>query len=228
MAGALAAGRAGPLVLMTHRHPARVLEIFPGAPVIHLLRDPRDVARSAIGMGWAGTVYHGLDTWLGTERAWDAVAPALAPGQALTLTYEALICAPEAALSRAAAHLGEAWDPAMLSYDRSTTYAAPDPALGEQWRRRLSPREIGLIEGRAGALLAARGYAPSGHPAVHPGRGERLRLWAADKAGVWRRRLADHGPVDPVLYAAARRLGLHALARRVRRRIDARIIATLK
>ncbi|MEM9735225.1 MAG: hypothetical protein AAF908_01295 [Pseudomonadota bacterium] len=69
-------------VLMLHRHLDRALQIFPGTPVVHMLRDPRDVARSCIGMGWAGDVYHGVDGWIDTERGWDRAAPLLgeAPG----------------------------------------------------------------------------------------------------------------------------------------------------
>jgi len=47
-------------VLMLHRRISRALALYPDLRVIHFLRDPRDVARSSIGMGWAGNVYYGL------------------------------------------------------------------------------------------------------------------------------------------------------------------------
>ena len=59
-------------VLVLHRHADKVLTLLPNAKVIHLLRDPRDVARSAIGMGWAGNVFHGASPSIATEDGWEA------------------------------------------------------------------------------------------------------------------------------------------------------------
>ena len=144
------------------------------------------------------------------------------------MRYEQLVGDPPAALSRAAAFLGERFEPAMLAYHRDNSYAAPDPALTAQWRRHLSGREIGLVEGRAGALLAARGYDPSGHPPIHPGRLARAGLWLDNRAGAWRTRIARFGLVDPVLFGLAKRLGLRQLQRRMQRRLDAKKTAQLK
>ena len=47
------------LALNVHRGFDRIHYLFPNAKYIHLIRDPRDVARSSIGMGWAGNVYYG-------------------------------------------------------------------------------------------------------------------------------------------------------------------------
>jgi hypothetical protein len=38
-----------------HRHFDRLLHLFPGARYVHLVRDPRDVARSWIDFGWEGS-----------------------------------------------------------------------------------------------------------------------------------------------------------------------------
>lgn len=53
-----------------HRHFDRLLYIFPDARFIHLIRDARDVARSCIGMGWAGNVYMGVERWIEAELLW--------------------------------------------------------------------------------------------------------------------------------------------------------------
>ncbi|MEJ1487439.1 MAG: sulfotransferase [Candidatus Sedimenticola sp. (ex Thyasira tokunagai)] len=42
------------LTMNVHRHFHRIPHLFPDARYIHLLRDPRDVARSCIGMEWDG------------------------------------------------------------------------------------------------------------------------------------------------------------------------------
>ena len=147
------------LTLNIHRNASRMHAIFPDAPVVHLLRDPRDVARSAVGMGWAGNSYHATHHWIDTERDWDkARIPA---GRVLTLVYEDLMQAPEDELDRMVAFLGDTYDPAMLEYYKNTTYDPPDPALCYQWRKRAGEKEVARLEAAFGDLMAARGYEPS-------------------------------------------------------------------
>ena len=50
--GQITRGSEGQISLNVHRNADRAIRIFPQARFIHLLRDPRDVALSAIGMGW--------------------------------------------------------------------------------------------------------------------------------------------------------------------------------
>jgi hypothetical protein len=57
----------GVLTINVHRNIGKVRALWPGCKIIHLLRDPRDVARSSIGMGWAGTLYHGVEHWIKSE-----------------------------------------------------------------------------------------------------------------------------------------------------------------
>ncbi|MFM7445824.1 MAG: sulfotransferase, partial [Tabrizicola sp.] len=75
-------------VLMVHRDLSHVLEVLPDVPVIHMVRDPRDVACSSIGMGWAGNSYYGLGHWLSTEDSWSDVAPRLSRDGLLEIRYE--------------------------------------------------------------------------------------------------------------------------------------------
>lgn len=226
--GQLAARDPGRLVLAIHRHVDRAAALLPGARIIHLLRDPRDVARSCIGMGWAGTPYHGVRLWLDTERAWERTAPRLPPERVLTLKYEDLIAAPEAELGRVCAFLGVDFAPEMLRYHETTTYGPPDPALIAQWRRKLGPDDLALLEGRIGALLTARGYAPSGAAPRSPGALERAALGARDRIAVWRHAAAHHGAGLVLAEKLSRRLGLRGVHRHVRRRINARRRALLK
>ena len=139
----------GVLTLNIHRHASRMAELLPEARVIHLLRDPRDVARSAIGMGWAGTLYHGVDLWRDTEMAWDKVVPQLADSQALELRYEALCRNPEAELGRVCEFLGLSYDPAMLAIEDRSTYAPIDAGLAEQWRHKSSAMTSHWVRARS-------------------------------------------------------------------------------
>src|SRR5262245_9167453 len=79
-----------------HHHFDRLQFLWPRARFIHLVRDPRDVARSVVEMGWAGNVYHGVDWWTAAEACWDSLASRLSPGQFLELRYEELVACPEA------------------------------------------------------------------------------------------------------------------------------------
>ena len=72
-------------VFVCHRNLERVMRALPDAKVIHLVRDPRDVAKSSISMGWAGNTWFGANHWIGTEREWEA---ATKPAKVLELRYE--------------------------------------------------------------------------------------------------------------------------------------------
>ena len=213
------------VVLMLHRGIETALRLFPDTPVLHMLRDPRDVARSSIGMGWAGTVYHGVEHWLRTEREWDRAMAAFPGTRTMTLHSERLILAPAEELARITSFVGLPFDPAMLDYHRASTYDPPDASLVEQWRRNQTARDLGLVEARLGPLLTARGYAPSGHRPVFPRRMERVALQAMNKRAIWSLRVKRHGLRDPLLVGLAKRLRLPALGHAAQARIDARTVS---
>lgn len=228
MCSALRRDGAQCLVLDMHRGLERVLDLFPGTKVIHLLRDPRDVARSAIGMGWAGHVYYGADVWLRTEAEFERCRARLAPGQVIEIRYEDVVRDAERDLTRICEFLGLGYDPAFLSFPETSTYSAPDPTLAEQWRRKQSPRELGLVEPRLSPIMEERGYVASGHPAIRPGVASRLALWLINKRGIWRERIRRYGLRDPLVLGLARRVGLRKTARKAQRRIDGKVLAYLK
>lgn len=216
------------ITLVLHRGLDRALEIFPQAQVVHLLRDPRDVARSCIGMGWAGTVWHGLDNWLHTEALWDKAAADLPQEQVSALRYEDLIAATEQELTRTCAFLGLPYDDAMLTYDRSSTYDRPDPKLVYQWQRKMSVRDIQLAEGRLGARLTHAGYVASGHDPAQPGTWESAVLYWRNKRGRWAHAINRYGLIDPLLLAVANRTRQRWLAFLAQSRIDRKVVLYLK
>ncbi|WP_300064342.1 sulfotransferase [uncultured Roseobacter sp.] len=214
--------------LILHRHLERTLDIFPGIRVLHLMRDPRDVAHSSIGMGWAGNTYYGVDHWIATQRDWQSALLRLTETQRLVIRYEDLIKFPEKTLKTVCAFIGLSFHPSMLEYDASSTYAQPDPVLAMQWKHKQTPREIGLVEAKIGSLLRESGYAPSGHPPVIPGAPARVGLWLQNKRSIWGWRIRRYGVTDPLLVKIADHLGLTGLARSARRRMDAVQIRHLK
>lgn len=147
-----------------HRHFDRLLKIWPDARFIHLIRDGRDVARSCIGMGWAGNVWTGVERWLEAESLWNQLKSEISEDRYLEIIYEKLITDPVSTLTKICDFLGLEYDQQMLDYDQKTTYDQPDPKLIQQWRKKLSDYEIRLVESRASALLQDRGYKLSGLP----------------------------------------------------------------
>lgn len=142
----------------------RLLYLWPRACFIHIVRDPRDVASSNIGMGWAGNPWTGLDRWIEAEKIWARMKPHLPCERYIELKHENLIRNPERWLGRICQLMGTAYHPAMLTYPEDTTYEAPDPSVVSRWKRKLTEEEIRLIEARAGEMMLERGYQLSGLP----------------------------------------------------------------
>ena len=166
-----------------HRHFDRLLQIWPHARFIHLVRDGRDVARSSIGMGWAGNVWTGLERWIDAEKIWTQINSIIPAERQIEVKYETLICEPIETLKKICEFIGTSYDPAMFGYTETTRYDLPDPKLIQQWRRKLSDYEIQLVESRIGTMLQERGYELSGlpHLTVTPVMEQQLKLqdwWA--------------------------------------------------
>ncbi len=149
-----------------HRHFDRVLYIWSEARFIHIIRDPRDVARSCIGMGWAGNVWYGIDRWIETEKLWDKLKQKISTDRYIEIHYENLISEPVKNLTFICEFLNFAYDSSMLNYDQNSTYSKPDPKLIKQWKTKLSDSQIQLIESKIGDLLTQKQYQPSGLPKI--------------------------------------------------------------
>lgn len=189
-----------------HRHLDKLSQLFPEARYIHLLRDPRDVARSAMKMGWDGTAFHATQAWVTVEHAWDDLKTRLRPDQWAEVKYEEIVVDPERVLSKLCEFLGTGFDAAMLSYPEHTTYSAVNSKLAEQWRRKASEREIREVETAAGALLTDRGYTLSGLPPLKLSAIERLSLSCRNRLGGFRFRCERFGTPLAILHAINNRL----------------------
>ena len=210
-----------PLVGATvHRHFDRLLNIWPDARFIHIVRDGRDVARSCIGMGWAGNVWVGVERWLEAECLWDKLCHSIPQEQRIEVTYEDLISDPVKTLRSLCDFIGIAYESAMLSYPQMTTYDFPDPSFIGQWRRKLVEREVQLIESRIAHKLVERGYELSGLPMLRFNSLmiQRLRLqnwWARVKF-----RIKRYGLPLFILDYLLRHLGLNSWQKRIKLRLN--------
>jgi Sulfotransferase family len=169
------------LALNVHRNFQRIPYLFPEAKYIHLLRDPRDVARSSIEMGWRGNVYYGVEHWIATELSWDVLEKALSPEQYTTLYYEKLIENPEIVLNDLCRFLGVPYNASMLDYPLHSTYKKPDKSLIQQWKHKLSQREVQYVEAKAGHIMVEKGFQMSGFPSIQIGSMEKLKLALQNK-----------------------------------------------
>jgi hypothetical protein len=202
-----------------HHHYTELLRIWPKSRFLHVLRDPRDVARSAIGMGWAGNTYHGVDIWITAERLWDELLAKITPDRWLEVRYERLVADTEAELRRVCAFLGVKFDPDMLRYHENSTYETANPSYAFQWKRKQSEEEIQLVEAKLGPLLEARGYEPSGLPALVVSPEQEARLARENYWAKVKHRVKFLGPALFTAEYITRRLGPQGAQRWVQKRV---------
>jgi Sulfotransferase family len=205
-----------------HRNFDRLPFVWPDARYIHLVRDPRDVARSVLQKGWAGNIYQASELWINAETCWDSLARKLTTDQAIEIHYEDLATRTEAVLTEICRFVGVDYSEKMLDYRADAPqYPPPDPSLVAQWKTKLSPRDVALVEARTGALMERRGYAHCSHrlPKVGPVR-HRLLLRDAQLRRL-RSRLDLLGLPLVTMDVLGRRLRLRKLARHAQMRINA-------
>jgi hypothetical protein len=156
--------------------------LFPDSPLIHVIRDGRDVVCSLLDMDWrnpqTGERIECTRDARGAAKYWvqavqagrmAAKQPSLAQ-RYFELRYEEMIRAPETTLRPLFAFLGEAWDPRVLRYHEqqrdlggeSSAHQVARPinaqALG-RWQRDLREADKNVVKELAGPLLQELGYA---------------------------------------------------------------------
>jgi hypothetical protein len=154
-----------------------VLELFPHAQILHIVRDPRDVVASSLRAPWtdpdAGAIAR---DWRAFTLRTIRRGLQLGPRQFIQLRYEDLTRDPEAVLRVVCAFLGEQYDPAMLddpSRRRGTVPAvaadwqaqaleAVRPVSEGAWRERLSRADQARVNAVVGSVLGALGYEAPG------------------------------------------------------------------
>jgi hypothetical protein len=143
---------------------------YPGARIIHLLRDPRDVVASLLRMPWADR------NVVGNARLW--LRSNLAAGrsrhrpQYLMVRYEELVTSPEQEVSRVCGFVGEEFCAAMLVSDRDPRGEQPWYRRAEErvtterigkWREQLTSKEAALVEWFVGRHMQTFGYEAATH-----------------------------------------------------------------
>ncbi len=182
-------------------------ELWPEAKFVHIVRDGRDVALSAINWSRAYKLSNRFSTWtehpVTTAAVWwewlvrlgrEAGNP-LGPDLYHEVRYEELISEPEQTCERLCSFLGLPYDDAMLRFHEQL----PDPRFYTKqkrwrpisaglrdWRSQLDAGEVERFEAAAGDLLDELGY-----PRVAPDpSGEKLENAASIRASFIRDVLA--------------------------------------
>lgn len=192
----------GILCLNIHRNFDWAQYYFPDAKFVHILRDPRDVAKSTIRMGWAGNTYNAVDHWMESEKSWDRLVRRGNPASFFQFRYEDLIGDLSGTLTALCYFLNTEYDSKMLRYHENSTYSPPDISLTQQWKRLQTPREIELVEIKASGLIQARGYELSAGDPRPPNFYERLSLMFANRIYRYRFSIRRYG----LLLSIAQRL----------------------
>ncbi len=184
------------------QHADLLARMFPEARFVHLVRDVRDVASATKRVSWGTNDVETLAiNWTLATMVADRVGYVLAE-RYLRVRYEDLVSDPPTWIEKICAHLGVAFDPAVLNFHREAgkhtpdgskqwhqnSMRAPDASKIAEWRTTLSPAEVSLIEGRAAPALTRFGYELLSPPTTA---GLRLsKAWVQLNARLPRRRPA--------------------------------------
>jgi len=153
----------------------RVLDLFPDAQIVHILRDPRDVIASSLETPWTKANAAKLaEEWRRFTLENIAVGRASGEGSYMEVRYEELTRDPDGVLRAICAFLGEVYDPEMTT-DRSrrkgtvASVVAPwqaraldaiAPSREGGWRDRLSRLDRARIAAILSPEIASLRYQP--------------------------------------------------------------------
>lgn len=191
----LGKARWGDQLGFVERYVDPIFAAYPGARLIHMVRDQRDRYAEAVPPARRRYGKFGWDTarWLhsvGLARRNQRRYP----DRYLVLRYESLVERPEAILRQLCAFLGEEYTPTMLTMEGAIRFGgeateAPPPAAEPSAAEAISSGEIAFTQLHAGRALRAYGYLPM-PTRLTPGEWLRFCVvdWPANLAGMlaWR------------------------------------------
>ena len=211
-----------PLVGATVHHAFEQLpDIWPEAKFIFLRRDPRDVARSCVQMGWSGTAWRGADFWLNAEKSWHALSQRIASENAKVIRFEDLVADTPATLTEICEFLAIGYESNMLAIDVDTTYSRPDPSAARSWRDNASDDEISQVEARVGLhALEALGYQASGRPLLKDNTYTYYRLKIQELAKRTSAKIDKYGFFLWLTGVASRRLPFRSYREQIQLKFD--------
>lgn len=212
-----------------------ILDMFPDAQFLYMVRDPRAGVASMQGVSFFpdNTVFNALSRRKHDMVGRDVLVENVPPSQRLTIRYEDLVRHPSASTQAICRFLGETFVPEMLhfhedadqymkdeaedDYNAAATQPITDDRI-DAWKQRLSNNQVAIVESVCSGVMRRFGYEPTD-------RALSLQHWAELHAKqmywafqCWRHREIRHYTVKHAMFARTRdrlrRLGRH-LQRRV-------------
>jgi hypothetical protein len=162
------------------RFAAPLMAAYPGATVIHMIRDPRDRHEALLSRGSRGPGVVGTFTadWLSSVVVAQRNVERY-PDSYLVVRYEDLVTRTEETVRNVCAFIGEAFDPDMLRmagarrYDQERARATDGSPISSEYvgrYRLVGRRDLAFIQAVAGARMRELGYV-----------GEPIRLTPAER-----------------------------------------------
>ena len=209
------------------QRPSWIWSLMPNAQILHIVRDPRDVAASESSW-WRGT-----PAWRSAEQCCEFTRAAIndADGQLadryLRLRYEDLTAEPAAVMGTVCEFLGEVFPPELTTVTRTATTAVPSAASPWQieatqpirparstWSTELGWRSRALVAAVTVDLVRQLDYPLASSTLTAAGRALRPTTWPRRQIEQHRRRSVGRTARTP----AERRAAIHALMADVARR----------
>lgn len=155
--------------------------IFPESPLVHVIRDGRDVVCSLLTMNWKDPLSgEPVPYTRSPQAAAEYWAAAVLAGRHLLehptaqkcyveVRYEDLVCSPETTLKKLFENIGEPWEPLVLDFHNKKRNLAEESSAKQvtrplytsaagRWKHDLNPQAKAAIKEIAGELLRELGY----------------------------------------------------------------------
>ncbi|MBB4070258.1 hypothetical protein GGQ18_002866 [Salinibacter ruber] len=174
---------------------------FPGSQIVHIIRDPRDVAASIRRAGWKPSIGDAAAFWKKRVSAARSGGHVIGGDRYHEVRYESLVQNPAETLQRLARRIDIQFESEMTSTHQSGMDAMPeahqglehfsllerpvDPSRAHAWKRELSRSEIADVERVAAPLMRNLGYDVTGKTVPLWVQGAR---WAKEAGGALVRR----------------------------------------
>jgi hypothetical protein len=158
------------------RHLGTILDAFPDARCVVMVRDPRDrLAAVLADRSRPGAAGPTTAAWLASIRQ-ARRARASHPDRVLIVRLEDLASKPAETLAQICGHVGATFDEWMMQPGGADPFGALRSSIGT-FQRQLAPGQIALVQTLAAGTMRQLGYEPIDIPFAAA---DRIRYWLVD------------------------------------------------
>ncbi len=199
-----------------------LLQMFPDAKFIHLIRDPRAGVSSMMKTDFFpdDIAFNAMSRRKFMRKGRAILEKSVPTAQRLLLRYEDIVTEPEVTIRAICNFIGETFEPAMLSfYKDSSRYMKEDAASSfnkaatkpisaamlDKWKKQLAPADVAMIESICRVEMREFGYDFSANRLLLSQRFELLLKNIYWRLQEWRNRKIRHFTVKSMMFARLRR-----------------------